>query len=223
MLNTLAGRITDKSDGVQMKGSAVFKRTNPSAPLPKDKQPSLLGYVLQHDHLLPNLTPRETLKFAGLMKLPSHMEKKKKIEIANKVLMELGLRDCADTRIGGDGKHPCISGGERRRVSIGIQMLTDPSILFLDEPTTGLDSFTANKLMVTLSNIAHKSFRSVICTVHQPRSDIFQLFDHVMLLSKGKLVYYGESRATILRYFDNLSFPCPVDMNPADYFCKSNF
>ena len=119
--------------------------------------------------------------------------------------MELGLKDCADTRVGGDGWHG-LSGGERRRVSIGIQMLTDPSmnstpplplylshahsthlllgVLFLDEPTLGLDSFTANKLMKTLLGIAHKN-RTVICTVHQPRSDIFQLFDSVLLLSKG--------------------------------------
>ena len=188
----------------------------------KKLKPSLLGYVLQHDHLLPNLTPRETLTFAGLMKLPSHIPKKKKLEIVQKVLLELGLRDCANTRIGGDGRHPCISGGERRRVSIGIQMLTDPSILFLDEPTTGLDSFTANKLMVTLTNIAHKSNRTVVCTVHQPRSDIFQLFDYIMLLSKGELVYFGESNHTVLNYFERISFPCPIDMNPADYFRKFN-
>jgi len=153
-----------------------------------------------------------------LMKLPSHMSHAQKVDVVEKVLMELGLRECADTRVGGDGSHPCISGGERRRVSIGVQMLTDPGILFLDEPTTGLDSFTANNLMGTLAAIAHNSYRSVICTVHQPRSDIFQLFDYVMLLSKGRVVYFGESREVVLNYFASIGYPCPDDMNPADYF-----
>lgn len=203
-----------------MDGKAVYRKSNPHGPNNSGNlEPALLGYVLQHDHLLPNLTARETLTFAGLMKLPQTLQKHEKLEIVQNIIMELGLRDCADTRIGGDGRHPSISGGERRRVSIGIQLLLDPSILFLDEPTTGLDSFTANKLMVTLSNIAHRSFRTVICTVHQPRSDIFQLFDYVMLLSKGQVVYYGQSGKTILDYFDRIGFPCPVDMNPADYFC----
>ena len=119
--------------------------------------------------------------------------------------MELGLKDCANRRVGGDGAHG-ISGGERRRVSIGIQvpalpvhslhsflydltfslwqMLTDPGVLFLDEPTSGLDSYTANKLVSTLADLAHQG-RTIVCTIHQPRSDIFQLFDDVMLLSKG--------------------------------------
>src|SRR3990167_5775527 len=132
--------------------------------------------------------------------------------------MQLGLRDCADIRVGGDGKHPSISGGERRRVSIGIQMLTDPSILFLDEPTTGLDSFTANYLVEMLHSIANHSKRTVICTVHQPRSDIFHLFDYVMLLSKGRLVYYGKASNHVLDYFSNINYPCPSDMNPADFF-----
>lgn len=135
--------------------------------------------------------------------------------------MQLGLRDCAETRVGGDGKHPCISGGERRRVSIGVQMLTDPSILFLDEPTTGLDSFTANYLVQMLHDIAINSKRTVICTVHQPRSDIFHLFDYVMLLSQGRLVYYGKASNQVLEYFERIKYPCPSDMNPADYFCKN--
>src|SRR3990167_8206698 len=135
--------------------------------------------------------------------------------------MQLGLRDCAETRVGGDGKHPCISGGERRRVSIGVQMLTDPSILFLDEPTTGLDSFTANYLVQMLHDIAINSKRTVICTVHQPRSDIFHLFDYVMLLSQGRLVYYGKPSNQVLEYFERIKYPCPSDMNPADYFCKN--
>ena len=220
LLNTLAGRVEDGREGASISGVSVIHRASKPSGNLKAERPSLMGYVLQHDHLLPNLTTRETLMYAGLMKLPSHMSKSRKLEVVDKVLMELGLRDCAETRVGGDGKHPSISGGERRRVSIGVQMLTDPSILFLDEPTTGLDSFTANKLMTALSSIAHNSNRTVICTVHQPRSDIFQLFDYVMLLSKGQVVYFGESRNVILSYFERIDYPCPEDMNPADFFCK---
>ena len=184
---------------------------------------SLMGYVLQHDHLLPNLTAYETLLYAGLIRLPQSLSTKEKKKIINKVMMELGLADCANIRVGGDGKYPSLSGGERRRVSIGIQMLTDPSLIFFDEPTTGLDSFTSNKLILTLRNIAHNSNRTIVCTIHQPRADIFQMMDSILLLSKGKLVYFGDGSDHILHYFASIGYPCPDDMNPADFFCSSFF
>ena len=136
-------------------------------------------------------------------------------------MIELGLRDCANVRVGGDsvsGKSLCLSGGERRRLSIAIQLLTYPSVLFLDEPTSGLDSFTANKLMNTLVNLAHSQKRTIVCTVHQPRTEILKLFDKCLLLSKGFVVYFGDSFG-LVNYFANISFQCPSHVNPADYLC----
>ncbi|EGG22503.1 hypothetical protein DFA_04631 [Cavenderia fasciculata] len=128
---------------------------------------------------------------------------------------ELALRDCANRIIGGGGRRG-ISGGEARRVSIAIQMLSNPGVLFLDEPTSGLDSFSAHNLVSTLLTLSRHN-KTVICTIHQPRSDIFNLFDYVLLLSKGKVVYFGQTKH-IVNHFAYLGYECPYDVNPSDYF-----
>ncbi|XP_004347341.1 ATP-binding cassette [Capsaspora owczarzaki ATCC 30864] len=172
------------------------------------------GYVMQDDRLLPNLTVTETLFYIAALKLPSSMTDADKMERVNSVIAELGLRHVAGNRVGGNTRG--LSGGERRRVSIGVQMILDPSVLFLDEPTSGLDAFTATAIVKTLSQLARRN-RTVIFTIHQPRSDICQLFDQVMLMSKGYTVYTGSAQ-NMLPYFSTLGFECPEYSNPLDYF-----
>ncbi|MEQ2174466.1 ATP-binding cassette sub- G member 8, partial [Goodea atripinnis] len=131
------------------------------------------------------------------------------------VISELRLRQCAHTRVGNDYVRG-VSGGERRRVSIAVQLLWNPGILILDEPTSGLDSFTAHNLVITLSRLA-KGNRLILLSVHQPRSDIFQLFDLVVLLSSGSAVYFGAAQDMVL-YFTALGYPCPRYCNPSDFY-----
>lgn len=95
-----------------------------------------------------------------------------------------------------------VSGGERKRTSIGMELITDPSLIFLDEPTTGLDSFTANSVIQTLKDLA-LSGRTIITTIHQPNSDIFDKFDRLMMLAKGKIVYFNEAKLAV-DYFSGL-------------------
>ena len=132
------------------------------------------------------------------------------------VILELGLKECADTRVGDGFKKGGCSGGERRRVSIGVQMLRNPSILFLDEPTTGLDATSAFHLVKTLKHLANTG-RTIITTIHQPRSDIFFLFDNLTLLSRGDVAYAGPT-SDCLSWFDGL-MPGELKphVNPADY------
>ena len=132
------------------------------------------------------------------------------------VILELGLKECADTRVGDGHKKGGCSGGERRRVSIGVQMLRNPSILFLDEPTTGLDATSAFHLVKTLKHLANTG-RTIITTIHQPRSDIFFLFDRLTLLSRGNVAYTGPTDEC-LSWFDGL-LPGELKphVNPADY------
>eukprot|EP01133_Synstelium_polycarpum_P016895 gene16895-20090_t len=210
LLNTISGRYS--KDEMKVDGTIMFNTIKSPSPALVKKA---VGYVMQRDYLLPNLTVRESLDFSALLRLPVAQPYADKMKRVDTVLAELGLRDCANTRIGGDGKRG-VSGGEKRRVSIGCQMLTDPSVLFLDEPTTGLDSFTAFQVTQTLATIARQN-RTVICTIHQPRSDIFKLFDMVMLLSKGQLVYIGTV-PNMIQHFSRLNFVCPKLENPADYF-----
>lgn len=109
-----------------------------------------------------------------------------------------------------------ISGGEKRRLSIAVQLLHDPSICLFDEPTTGLDAFTARHVVQTLQTLAYVGNRTVLISIHQPRYDVFDLFDDVILLSRSKLVWAGEKNK-MLTHLAVLGYPCPQYMNPGDF------
>ncbi|KAL8617303.1 hypothetical protein ACOMHN_061017 [Nucella lapillus] len=173
------------------------------------------AYVRQDDRLMATLTVRETLMFVAQLKLPKTFTQLAIQARVHSVITELGLIEVADTRVG-SAEIRGISGGERRRVSIGIQMLVDPSLLFLDEPTSGLDSFTASHLVSTLSQLA-RNRRTILMSIHQPRSNIFELFDLVMLMSRGRVVYFGQAK-DLVNYFTSLGYPCPQLTNPSDYY-----
>ncbi|SGY73967.1 BQ5605_C005g03332 [Microbotryum silenes-dioicae] len=174
----------------------------------------LIGYVRQDDFLLPYLTVRETLTFAAALRLPRSVTRQQREAIVEQTINELGLRDAAETIVGGPFRKG-ISGGEKRRLSIGCVLVTLPSVLVLDEPTTGLDSFTAFALLETLSALAKRG-RIIVLSVHQPRSDCFKLFDTITLLSRGSVVYSGP-QASILDYFNKLGHPLPALANPLDF------
>lgn len=174
-----------------------------------------IAHVRQDDRLLPHLTVRETLSFVAKLRLPAHYSQKQRDQRVDDVIAELRLRQCANTRVGNDYVRG-VSGGERRRVSIAVQLLWNPGILILDEPTSGLDSFTAHNLVITLSRLAQGN-RLVLLSVHQPRSDIFQLFDLVVLLAAGSPVYCGPAQ-DMVSYFTALGHPCPRYCNPSDYY-----
>jgi ABC-type multidrug transport system ATPase subunit len=169
---------------------------------------------MQHDVLLPTLTVRETLQYAAELRLPPPTTPEERRAIVEEVLLELGLRDCADTRIGSSDQKGC-SGGEKRRTSLAVQLLANPSVLFLDEVTTGLDATTALQLIGTLKQLARQG-RTIVVTLHQPRSQMWDLFDNVLLLSGGSLVYGGAKDACI-PYFETFGHPLPAFVNPAEH------
>ncbi|KAK2021213.1 ABC transporter [Colletotrichum zoysiae] len=172
------------------------------------------AYVMQQDVLLPTLTVRETLRYSADLRLPPPTTAEDRMRIVEEVILELGLKECADTRIG-NSQHRGCSGGEKRRVSIGVQLLANPSVLFLDEPTTGLDATSAFQLVRTLKTLATKG-RTIITTIHQPRSEIWDLFDNLIILTKGSPVYSG-SAAECLPWFDRMGFKLPPFVNPAEF------
>ncbi|XP_043097817.1 broad substrate specificity ATP-binding cassette transporter ABCG2b [Puntigrus tetrazona] len=174
------------------------------------------AYVVQDDILMGTLTVRENLLFSGNLRLPrkqySTADKEKKVE---SIIQELGLEDCADTKIGTEFLRG-VSGGERKRCSIGMELVTSPTLLFLDEPTTGLDSNTANSIIALLHSLS-RGGRTIIFSIHQPRYSIFRLFDHLTLLHKGETVYAGPA-GKAMDYFQNLGYTCEAFNNPADFF-----
>lgn len=194
-----------------------------SSPTPGTDSPSksvsikakkVIGYVRQDDYLLPFLTVRETLTFSAALRLPRSVSQETRDRIVEQTITELGLADAADVIVGGAGRKG-ISGGEKRRLSIGCVLVTLPSILVLDEPTSGLDSFTAYHLLGTLSRLA-KHGRCVVLSIHQPRSDAFPLFDKITLLSRGSVVYSGP-RSDLLAHFSSLDLAPPKRTNPLDF------
>lgn len=142
------------------------------------------------------------------------MSKAERIERVNTVIASLGLNKCRDTIIGGHMRRG-ISGGERKRVSVGHELLIDPALVLLDEPTSGLDSTAARNLLLLLKSLASGG-RAIITTIHQPSSRLFQQLDTVLLLSQGHIVYYGDGIATA-HWFGSLGYPVPFGINIADF------
>lgn len=205
LLNTLAERVV--SSRLHRHGTITF---NGQAGVQSVRN----AYVMQQDILLPTLTVRETLRYSADLRLPSTTTKENRHRIVEEVIRELGLKECADTRIG-SSQHRGCSGGEKRRVSIGVQLLANPSVLFLDEPTTGLDATSAFQLIRTLKALARKG-RTIITTIHQPRSEIWHLFDNLVVLTRGSPVYSGAISECV-PWFESRGFALPPFVNPAEH------
>ncbi|KAK7822088.1 abc transporter g family member 9 [Quercus suber] len=161
------------------------------------------GFVTQDDVLYPHLTVTETLVFTALLRLPNSLSKEEKIRHAEAVITQLGLTKCNNSIIGGERLRG-ISGGERKRVSIGQEMLINPSLLFLDEPTSGLDSTTAQRIVSTLWELSNGG-RTVVMTIHQPSSRLFYMFHKVLLLSEGNPLYFGRGSEAV-DYFSSIGY-----------------
>ncbi|KAJ9605043.1 FAD-dependent urate hydroxylase [Cladophialophora chaetospira] len=178
---------------------------------------NVIGYVDQEDTLLPTLTVHETISTSALLRLPADMGITVKEQRVIEVMQQLGIFHIKDQIIGSaEGNGRGISGGEKRRVVIACELVTSPSILFLDEPTSGLDAFNAFNVVECLVTLAKTYNRTVIFTIHQPRSNIVALFDQLILLAKGKTVYSGPF-SSCQSYFDHIGYSCPPGFNIADY------
>ena len=178
---------------------------------------NVIGYVDQEDTLLPTLTVQETIMTSALLRLPADMGRSLKERRVMEVIQQLGINHIKDQMIGSEeGQGRGISGGEKRRVGIACELVTSPSILFLDEPTSGLDAFNAFNVVECLVTLAKTYNRTIIFTIHQPRSNIVALFDQLILLAKGKTVYSGPF-SSCQPYFEQIGYHCPPGFNIADY------
>lgn len=209
LLDVLAGNIF----GGSVEGTLLVNGCPTS---PKDMK-SLSCYVMQNPVLLSSATVRESLMTSTLLRLPLEVPRSRKIALVNRILEELGLVSCADVLIGNEVEAiKGISGGEKRRLAVGIELVTQPSVILLDEPTSGLDSEIALTIMQTLRNLAAKG-RTVVCTIHQPNSDIVETFNDFCLLSKGQNMYFGAWEGAV-EFFSEAGYKCPIYKNPTDYF-----
>ncbi|KAI3848079.1 hypothetical protein MKX03_035748 [Papaver bracteatum] len=174
------------------------------------------GFVTQDDTFHPHLTVTETLVFTALLRLPQSFTLQEKIAQAGTVISQLGLTKCKDNIMGGAFVRG-VSGGERKRVSIGQEMLINPSLLFLDEPTSGLDSRSAQQVVSILLELANGG-RTVLMSIHQPSVNIFYMFHKILLLSSvGNPLYFGKTGKS-MDYFSRIGYSISnATTNPADF------
>ncbi|GBC06720.1 hypothetical protein RclHR1_00700019 [Rhizophagus clarus] len=179
----------------------------------------LIGFVPQEDVMLRELTVREILVHSAMMRLPTEMDRADKKQKVLETIRFLELSHVMDSIIGNEEQRG-ISGGQRKRVNIGMELVAEPSILFLDEPTSGLDSSTAFEVCTLLKNIAHKQGLTVAAVIHSPGPQVFETFDDFLLLGKGGRVIYFGPRNSALDYFNRLGYNCPPQESPADFMME---
>ena len=175
---------------------------------------TVASYVMQSDSTHTMLTVRETLNFAAELRLPGSIPRPARLARVHETLMDTDLLHVADTRVGDDVSGG-LSGGQRRRVTVAIELINRPQLLFLDEPTSGLDAYGALQVVGALRRFADRG-QTIACTIHQPRADIFKLFDQLLLMSAGETMYFGPI-AGIYPYFSDAGLPCDPGVNPADF------
>ncbi|EFN55091.1 hypothetical protein CHLNCDRAFT_134989 [Chlorella variabilis] len=211
LLNALAGRLPR---GGKLEGEVLV-----------NSQPRLRGfrsiaaYVLQDDVLFPTLTVRETFEFAANIRLPAAITKQTRTQLVDDIISELALGKAAGTYIGSAFMRG-VSGGERKRCNIGVELLSNPSLIFLDEPTSGLDAFQAQNVMEALWTLAGngRTARSLARGIRPwALRRLRTMFDQLLLLSEGRVMFFGPA-AEAVDYLAQAGFKCPAQFNPADFF-----
>ncbi|XP_057472440.1 LOW QUALITY PROTEIN: ABC transporter G family member STR-like [Actinidia eriantha] len=205
-LDALAGRIAQGS----LQGSVRIDGN----PVTTSYMKMISSYVMQEDQLFPMLTVFETFMFAAEVRLPPSMSKPEKRKRVFELLDQLGLQSATHTYIGDEGRRG-VSGGERRRVSIGIDIIHKPSLLFLDEPTSGLDSTSAFSVVEKVKDIAQTG-SIVLMTIHQPSFRIQMLLDRITILARGRLMYLGSPTA-VAAHLSGFGRPVPNGENSLEY------
>ena len=214
LLNVLTGR---NLQSLNVDGVVLANDEN----ITIQKVKELTGYVQQDTIFIPSLTVTEYLLFQSRFRMGNKVSPKERLKIVEKVIKETELDNCAHTRIGnrydelvGQG----ISGGELKRLAFAAALLTNPWVLLCDEPTSGLDSSLAYNVTKKLKSLAQTG-RTIIITIHQPSSDVFELFDRILLLKGGDVFFHG-TRGFAQQEFQRLGAPCPEHYNPADHYLK---
>ncbi|KAH7159894.1 P-loop containing nucleoside triphosphate hydrolase protein [Dactylonectria estremocensis] len=211
LLNVLARRPTNASNveaDVLINGST----------LSRSQFREISCFVEQEDALIGALTVRETLEFSSRLASTSSLPKQERLLRINGLLESFGLVEQANTIIGTPIRKG-ISGGQKRRVGVASQLITSPKLLFLDEPTSGLDSAASFEVVNYLRQVARRNNLIVVCSIHQPSTSTFNLFDKLLLLSAGRPHYFGPVDA-VADYYSEAGAAMPQYVNPAEYLLE---
>jgi ABC-type multidrug transport system ATPase subunit len=208
LLNILAARLSPTQGRFAVNGQ----------PLPLMCKSDQLGFVEQEDVLWSTSSPRECLYFSARMRLPVSTSDEQCAALVEDMLVKLGLGKCQDTLVGTELERG-LSGGEKKRVAVGIELISNPSLLFLDEPTSGLDSAAAFNIVALLRSLADDGC-TCVATIHQPSSRVFFTFDHVILLGNGRTAYNGPAKA-LAEFLQAQGLPCPLSYSVSEHALDS--
>ncbi|OWA54293.1 ABC transporter ATP-binding protein/permease wht-3 [Hypsibius exemplaris] len=166
------------------------------------------GYLQQNDLLFPSLTVAEYLRFQVALCLGDVLDSSQQDEKVLNMLSTMGLLSCQHTKIGQPGLGKSISGGEMKRLAFAAELLSDPAVLFCDEPTTGLDSFRAEQVVAVLRQLALLG-KTIICVIHQPSSTVFEMFNRIIFLANGRVAFQGQI-ACAKNFFESIGHFLPT-------------
>ncbi|XP_017152854.1 protein white isoform X2 [Drosophila miranda] len=213
LLNALAFR---SPQGIQVSPSGM--RMLNGQPVAAKEMQARCAYVQQDDLFIGSLTAREHLIFQAMVRMPRQLSYRQRVARVDQVIQELSLSKCQNTIIGVPGRVKGLSGGERKRLAFASEALTDPPLLICDEPTSGLDSFTAHSVVQVLKKLSQKG-KTVILTIHQPSSELFELFDKILLMAEGRVAFLGTPSEAV-DFFSYVGAQCPTNYNPADFYVQ---
>ena len=212
LLSSITGSALDLGKSTVLQGEILING--------KRREAHQVAYVPQADNLIPTLTVRECVKYSALLRLPREMSPEEINSRVENVLRELGIEHIGDSQVGGSGRIRGVSGGERRRVTIAMELVTDPSIIVLDEPTSGLDSYTAMTLLKCLRQVAKgNGGRVVIASLHQPSKDMYYGLDTVILMGHGRILYMGNPEEAG-EYMQAAGVPGPSNTPTAEHMLQ---
>lgn len=205
LLNLISGFVTSNTSG-----SIKFNGSDSTQNFQTIRRQS--AYIMQDQTLYPLLTVRESMSFAIKLKTGWQMSQVQQKAKSDFILKQLRLHGTQNTLVKN------LSGGQQKRLSIAIELVDDPQILFLDEPTTGLDSLSATQCVNLLKKLAQEG-KTIICTIHTPSALLFEKFDHLYVLAEGSCIYQGSS-ANVVSFLADFDLVCPESYNPADYLLE---
>ncbi|GMR48288.1 hypothetical protein PMAYCL1PPCAC_18483, partial [Pristionchus mayeri] len=211
LLNTLLARNTK---GLKIKGEILVNGQNIGKGVTE-----VSAYVQQEDIFVGTLTVGEHLYMQANMRLPNDWTAREKKERVDAVTRDMLLENSTGSRIGVPGVTKGISGGELKRLAFATEILADPPVLFADEPTTGLDSHMAMIVTKRMECLSGDQGKTIVCTIHQPASEIFELFDRILFLAGGRVAFFGTPPEAV-SFFSKCGYGIADHTNPADHYIR---